>query len=802
MAKLSLIGAALRYAARGWYVFPLEAGGKRPYFELLPLSDPAQPRSKTNTATFRPFAANAATSEQIEKWWKRAPDANIGLICSYSTGLVVVDIDPNKRDKDNNYVLPDERRQAFLSRDGFEHTPLVVKTASGGWHLYYRHPRIPAPIVTQKNHSKGKGVDVQGGQLAYVVAPPSIFNGKRYKWHDDSDETAKLPPAPVWLIAPQDTSDTRVFTDHWFSEALLTDVLEGSSDGTPGRARTIRSLALSLAKKNLELDRTTAILENFNELRCKPPLSAAAVVRNTTHMYMKAAKDMGEDGSDRVRLRYNGPPFPFKILKDAAPRLYRWVQAMTARGAHPDMAACAGILGMASAASYYRIKIEGVPEWRPPAHLWGTIVADSGTMKSAVYGKIAEALQPTKDALAHVADIFNATVDTEREILDQIKRSAKAKLSRKPDDVNERQRLIDANLELRRLPGPLPSSWTSSDITAEKFQVNMAALGWVGLLSEEGADVFKGFFGHYSGKNDLSGVLKGYDLGSAEIDRIGRGYTSIPESRASMLIFTQPSVIAGLDHTEAEDRGFLARMQFCIPDNSKRQHLPPVDGDPAEVYRDFERMMLGVYYGGKSSERLRECYDYKPEYVGISFDEDDDEPIQPQRTGLKRPTLRHEIEVLVPTEVWAIIEQFQKEMIEVSGVGSAHHVAQSWCKKAGEHALRMAVVIELAESDGVARELTTDKALAAISLIRDYFLYQYYVAVDRMSRPRVAGMAIHVLKRFQDAESFTTAELADDLRCATEDAVELCRWLADRGAISTKGRGRNLECKVLPRLDY
>lgn len=795
----SLLKAALAYAARGWHVFPLGHGSKDPHFDLLPAKDPSKPKGKSNRPEYKPFAREAATEDQIREWWHKDPGANIGLLCGYSTGLMVVDLDPNKKSGPRSYKYSPEVRQKLLDREGFEPTPLTVKTTSGGWHMYYRHPRAPAPIVSKQVHIKGEGVDVQGGQNQYVVAPPSVVHNKRYKWLDGFD--ADLPPPPPWVIAPATSKGHRNYTGFWFSLALTSDLPEGGVDGGPGRNVTLRSLALSMAKKGVELDKAVAHLTNWSECRCKPPLTDSEVVNQVTHMYEKAAQDMGADGSDRVRLRYNGPPFPFDVLRTATPRLYRWVQVMSTRGAHPDMVACAGILGLASAASYYRIKIEGVPEWSPPAHLWGTIVAKSATMKSAVFGTIADALQPTKESLAYVAEIFNNTIDTECEILELTKRSTKTKLAGKTGNAEDRQRLADTNLELRRLPMHLPPSWTSSDTTAEKFQVNMAALGWGGLFSEEGADVLKGFFGHYSGKSDMSGLLKGYDLGSSEVDRIGRGYTSIPQARASVLIFTQPSVLAGLDRTDAEDRGFLARMHFCIPDSERKQQLPKTDADPADVYQDFENMMLGVYYGGQPTRRLRECYDYSPEYMLPGFTEDD-EPVKPQRAGLERPVLRHEIEIVVPAEVWAIIKQFKDEMVEVSRVGAAHHVAQSWCGKAGEHALRMAVVLELAETDGNARELTATRALAAVSLVRDYFLYQYYVAVDRMSRPRIADKAIHVLQRFQDAESFTTVDLVDDLLCATEDAVELCRWLADRGAISSKGRGRNLVCKVLPGVDY
>lgn len=801
MAKYNLLQAALRYAARGWYVIPLGRGSKEPNFDLLPLRDPSKPKSKTNKAVYAQFGSVAATESQIREWWAKDPGANIGLICGYTSGLVVVDLDPNKRNGPKSYRYSSERRKQLLEREGFEATPLTVKTTSGGWHLYYRHPRAPNPVVTQKGHNKGEGVDVQGGENAYVVAPPSQLRGKRYKW--EGDDSAELPAPPLWLINTKTPSETRVHSGYWRSLALSTDIPEGGVDGGPGRNQTLRSLALAKAKRLIPLDEALADLMNWNEARCKPPLTDAAISRQVHHMYKKADQDMGLDGSDRISLRYNGPPFPLGVLRDACPRYYRWVQTLVHdRKAWPDMVAVAGLMGFASAASYYMINIEGMRKWRPPAHLWGTIVADSGSKKSAVFGEIKQALQPTREALAHVADVYNGTLDAERVVLEQAVKSAKAQLMKKPGDPETLERLREASVALRQLPSELPASWTSSNITPEAFKVKMSALGWVGLLSEEGADVLQGFFGHYSGKADLSPVLKSYDLGEDEDDRIGRGRTYVPKSRGSVLILTQPSVLAGLNHTEAEDRGFLARMQFCIPREGHHQHVPVSDADPDEVYKDFADMILGVYFGGDVKGQLRKHYNYSPEFIGISMDFDDTGPVAPQRTGLVKPTLREEIDVHVSAEVWGVISQFQDEMTEQSRSGAVHNSAQSWCKKAGEHALRLAVVMELAESDGKTRELTMVRALASIALMRDYFVYQYYVAIDRMMQPRIAKHAIHLLQRFSEHESFTTSDVVADLRCTTESAAELCRWLADRKSLTVKGRGRNLTCKVLDGVDY
>ncbi|GBF27679.1 hypothetical protein MnTg02_02738 [bacterium MnTg02] len=68
-----------------------------------------------------------------------------------------------------------------------------VATPSGGRHLYYRyHPTIAKNSVGKL----GKGIDIRstGG---YVVAPPSVIDGKPYRWVR-TPEFIRRPP--MWLI--------------------------------------------------------------------------------------------------------------------------------------------------------------------------------------------------------------------------------------------------------------------------------------------------------------------------------------------------------------------------------------------------------------------------------------------------------------------------------------------------------------------------------------------------------------------------------------------------------------------------
>ncbi|WP_307867698.1 bifunctional DNA primase/polymerase [Umezawaea beigongshangensis] len=171
-----LLSAALDTAARGWPVFPLVPGGKRP--------------------AVRDWEQRATTdSDRIRRCWNHGPAYNIGLATG-PAGLVVVDLDVAKPDKPN----PDGFRHglevlALLADDADQELPddtRTVSTTSGGRHLYFT---APAGVEYRNTAGKaGRLIDsrAHGG---YVVAPGSTVDGRGYQLVHD----APPAPLPTWL---------------------------------------------------------------------------------------------------------------------------------------------------------------------------------------------------------------------------------------------------------------------------------------------------------------------------------------------------------------------------------------------------------------------------------------------------------------------------------------------------------------------------------------------------------------------------------------------------------------------------
>jgi hypothetical protein len=174
-----LLRAALAHAARGWRVFPLRAGDKRP--------------------AIKDWEARATTDPtRIRRAWLRQPRLNVGIACGPS-GLIVIDLDTSG----HGTVRPPEWERpgirdgvdvlAALAADHDEPLPwdtLSVQTASGGEHLYFT-----APVDSRIRNSAGRlgwliDVRAAGG---YVVAAGSVVRGRRYR-SNEHDEVAPLPP--------------------------------------------------------------------------------------------------------------------------------------------------------------------------------------------------------------------------------------------------------------------------------------------------------------------------------------------------------------------------------------------------------------------------------------------------------------------------------------------------------------------------------------------------------------------------------------------------------------------------------
>lgn len=277
MSDNELLSYALKYATEyGWAVFPVSASTKKP---------------------LTPHGCKDAKKDSgaIKAWWKRHPDASIGVATGAISNLIVIDEDIDE-DKDlNGYqeVTQWERINGNL--------PETVRaiTGRGGSHLYFKYTgndiKNRAGIL--------EGVDVRG-EGGYVIAPPSYHpNGTQYQWEDDPEE---IPLAEVDDTVKKFLEIGHSATTNTFK---LPQVIHSGQ-----RNATLYKLACSLQARGLEDDTILQTIIKENQTKCEEPLpdNELFTIVQSALTYKKGELKVIEASG----LTYREPQFTYLLDKD------------------------------------------------------------------------------------------------------------------------------------------------------------------------------------------------------------------------------------------------------------------------------------------------------------------------------------------------------------------------------------------------------------------------------------------------------------------------------------------------------
>ena len=180
---MAYLDAALRYAAAGCAIFPLHTivNGK------CSCGDPECRNPGKHPRTLRGVSDATDSPEVIKTWWKRWPDANIGMKMG---DKIAVDVDPRNGGDDTFDVLT------------AMHGPLpeswTQRSGGGGAHYVFK-----ARPGAHYNGKLGPGLDLKHGNAYIVVEPSNHASGGRYNWLDETGplDRSPLADAPEWLAA-------------------------------------------------------------------------------------------------------------------------------------------------------------------------------------------------------------------------------------------------------------------------------------------------------------------------------------------------------------------------------------------------------------------------------------------------------------------------------------------------------------------------------------------------------------------------------------------------------------------------
>ena len=207
-------------------------------FSVIPIG-----KDKKPLIEWKKYQNEKANEEQIQEWFEKFPQANIGIVTGSISGIVVVDVEAGGDIKD----LP----------------PTVSsKTGGGGWHFYYKYPGFEV-----KNSTKAiRDLTDIRGDGGYVVAPPSLHkSGKNYEW-SVSPDMADFAELPAWILE-KTKNKTQKKTD--WSEILNKSVPEGSRNMTA--TKVAGKLLRDLSPEFWEPSGWLAF-SGWNKNQSKPPL--------------------------------------------------------------------------------------------------------------------------------------------------------------------------------------------------------------------------------------------------------------------------------------------------------------------------------------------------------------------------------------------------------------------------------------------------------------------------------------------------------------------------------------------------
>ena len=238
-----LYAAALHYARRGWWCFPLQPHSKEPFKGTRGLLD-------------------ATTDEkQIARWWSEYPDANVGIATGPS-GLCCIDIDPRHGGDESWFAL---------RKDQTVPETLTVLTAGGGYHYYFQRGHILAHNTAGDRGGLAAGVDTRalGG---YLVAPPSVNGQGAWQWeigHGPRDGI--LQPLPEWLIDKLTAKTNIVTLDLSRGEPVV--------EGEKSRHHFLVTVAGKFRRLGLSSGELVEAVHAVNKERCKPPKEKSEVIK-------------------------------------------------------------------------------------------------------------------------------------------------------------------------------------------------------------------------------------------------------------------------------------------------------------------------------------------------------------------------------------------------------------------------------------------------------------------------------------------------------------------------------------------
>lgn len=266
----SPLEAAHEAIRRGWYVFPLIQGSKRPAVHGWP-------------------DASTRDARKLDRWAEQYPGCNWGLDCGKS-GLAVLDLDAkNGKDGQNSLLLLETEHNARLLRDTF-----TVQTPSGGRHLYYLGEIRSAVNVRPGLDTRGRG--------GYVVLYGSALPEGDYVIANGS----AVAPLPSWLAGVIGRGTPRsTLASNWLTEPDKPEYISAAIDwlvanapesvqGEGGDDTLVKRVFQPLRDRGISQDKAVELVAlHYNDVKAFPPWTFEELERKAANAYRYALSPAG-----------------------------------------------------------------------------------------------------------------------------------------------------------------------------------------------------------------------------------------------------------------------------------------------------------------------------------------------------------------------------------------------------------------------------------------------------------------------------------------------------------------------------
>jgi Bifunctional DNA primase/polymerase, N-terminal len=140
-----------------------------------------------------PFKAAATDEDQIRAWWRRWPNAMIGVRTGATSGVWAVDPDASKDGSPDGVANWAE----LVAKHGGIPDTHTHNTPNGGHHVLFKW-HDDQHVTNREGGLSGLGINVRG-EGGYIIAPPSVMaDGRTYEIAQPLD-FFNFAEAPTWL---------------------------------------------------------------------------------------------------------------------------------------------------------------------------------------------------------------------------------------------------------------------------------------------------------------------------------------------------------------------------------------------------------------------------------------------------------------------------------------------------------------------------------------------------------------------------------------------------------------------------